>query len=413
MNAPRIKLPAGQNWSCHGCSQCCRGGQLVTVTAAEMQRIEQQQWTAADGVDTATLVVPHGDGFRLGHMNDGACVFLASDGRCRIHAKFGSEAKPLACRMYPLVFHPAGKHLVAGLRFNCPSAVGNRGEPLSGQAAKLHALAGELVPAGHQSIAPPPVGAEPAGEWPDLLCFVKWLDATLADTGLPLALQLVRALRWLRAVERGRLEHISGVDLDEVLAALVKDAAVKVPTLSACPADPSRFGRLFLRLHVLEHARTNSMLDLADARRYRWQMLKAGLRFATGIGRTPQVRDGLGAIPFAAVEKSRGPMPKAGEEMLRRFFRVKLQSLHFCGRAFHNEPLVEGFRSLALLYPTILWLAHWYALSQKREVPTEVDVAAAISMADHHHGYSLHQRWRVRLLNQRNDIARLCVWQGT
>ena len=50
-------MPAGQNWSCHGCTDCCRDQFLVTLSAAEKQRIEQQGWTSADGVDPAAIAI--------------------------------------------------------------------------------------------------------------------------------------------------------------------------------------------------------------------------------------------------------------------------------------------------------------------------------------------------------------------
>lgn len=98
--------------------------------------------------------------------------------------------------------------------------------------------------------------------------------------------------------------------------------------------------------------------------------------------------------------------------MLTRYFRVKIQSLHFCGRAFHDRPLIEGFRSLALLYPVILWLSRWLALSDGRSEFSDADVTRAISMVDYHHSYSPHLEWRVRLLHQRNDIAKWIGWQA-
>jgi lysine-N-methylase len=78
-------------------------------------------------------------------------------------------------------------------------------------------------------------------------------------------------------------------------------------------------------------------------------------------------------------------------------------------------PLVEGFHSLALLFPVILWLARWLAAGEQRASLSAADVARAIAIADHHHGYSPLLgtpgfRWRVRLLAQRDDIARLCWW---
>src|SRR4051794_37961024 len=101
MKVPRIEIPALQNWSCHGCTDCCRGNLLITLSEEEKQRIEKQGWTVAEGVDPSTMFVAQGGGFRLGHQSNGACAFLDASGKCRIHAKFGEEAKPLACRLYP------------------------------------------------------------------------------------------------------------------------------------------------------------------------------------------------------------------------------------------------------------------------------------------------------------------------
>ena len=69
---------------------------------------------------------------------------------------------------------------------------------------------------------------------------------------------------------------------------------------------------------------------------------------------------------------------------------------------------------LALLLPVILWLARWLAAGEQRSSLSEADVARAIAIADHRHGYSPlfgtpGFRWRVRLLAQRDDIARLVL----
>ena len=59
---------------------------------------------------------------RLNHRKDGACVFLGENNRCRIHARYGAEAKPLACRLYPFVLVPTGERWRVGLRFACGTA---------------------------------------------------------------------------------------------------------------------------------------------------------------------------------------------------------------------------------------------------------------------------------------------------
>ncbi|HEX7653930.1 MAG TPA: YkgJ family cysteine cluster protein, partial [Verrucomicrobiae bacterium] len=129
MSHPRVIVPSGQNWSCHGCAKCCSGGMYIPLTPEDIRRLEGLKWPAGEGVPTAQAVVSSLGKSRLGHQPDGKCVFLNAAGRCRIHAQFGEAAKPLACRLFPLVIHPAGKQLVLGLRFSCPSAAGNQGAP--------------------------------------------------------------------------------------------------------------------------------------------------------------------------------------------------------------------------------------------------------------------------------------------
>jgi lysine-N-methylase len=412
MKSLRIEIPAIQNWSCHGCTDCCRNDLLVQLSPGDKQRIEKQGWTKADGVDPGLMIVGEGGRFRLGHQSDGACVFLDPSGRCRIHAKFGAEAKPLACRLYPLVIHPAGQKVVVGLRFSCPSVAANRGQPLAEQRAEIQKLAECVAPDHFNEIPPPAVLAGPGAEWPDLLRFVKRLDTFLAAKDVPLTLRLLRTLYWLGAVEKGSFSQISGPGADEILEVLFQGAVKKLPALPESPARPGRFGRLFFRLLVLEYARTITAEDLRAPSRYRWQMLRAAWRFARAGGRTPALREGLEPVKFAAIEQQFEPLSPAIEVMLTRFFRVKIQSLHFCGRAFYDRPLIEGFRNLALLYPVVLWLGRWLAAGQQRTNLTEADAARAISMVDYHYSYSPYSSWRVRLLAQHDDIARLCAWYG-
>jgi lysine-N-methylase len=408
MKPSHIESPTGQNWSCHGCTDCCRGHLLVSVTAEEKERIERQGWSAADGVDPAKMIVAHGlGGHRLGHQPDGACVFLEASGRCRIHAKFGEAAKPLACRLYPLVIHPAGKKLLVGLRFSCPSAAANRGRSLA-EAAEIPQLARLVVPEDYEQIPPPPVATTSGLDWPDFLRFSRWVDFTLAAADVPMSLKLLRALHWLGAIEKGCLDQITGEGADEIIGALVRSAADKLPDVPVNSEAPSRFGQLFLRLLVLEHAQTPTVADRGVRSAYRWKMLVAACRFISSSGRTPALREGLKSVKFAEIEKSFGTLPPGAEALLTRYFRVKVQSLHFCGIAFHGRPLIEGFRNLALLYPVIVWLARWLAASDGRDRLTEADVVRAVTLVDYQYSYAPYLSWRTRLLHQRNDIARLC-----
>jgi len=346
---------------------------------------------------------------RLGHQMDGACVFLETSGSCRIHAKFGEAAKPLACRLYPLVIHPAGKKLLVGLRFSCPSAAANKGKPLTEAAAEIPKLARLVVPEGYEDLPAPAVASAAGLDWPDFLRFNRWVDITLSPTDVPVSLKLLRALHWLGAIEKGCLDQITGDGADEIIEALVKSAAEKLPDVPLNGEAPSRFGQLFLRLMVLEHAQTASVADRGMRSPYRWKMLLAAGRFISSTGRTPALRPELKSVKFADIEKLFGTLPPAAEALLTRYFRVKVQSLNYCGVAFHGRPLIEGFRNLALLYPVILWLARWLAASDGRDRLSEVDVVKAVTLVDYQYSYAPYLSWRTRLLHQRNDIARLCA----
>jgi lysine-N-methylase len=387
---------------------------LIELSEEEKRRIEAQDWTTADGVDHGTMIVAENGRFRLGHQSDGACVFLDATGRCRIHSRFGEPAKPRACRLFPLTLHPVERKLIVGVRFSCPSAASNSGMPLSAQLPALGELARLVVPEGFAEFRPPAILREADLDWPDFMRFVLCLDKTMSAENQPVALKLQRTLHWLGAVEKAGFDQISGREADEILRALSQNASAELPAV-AKPAKPvTTVGRLLFRTLVFTYARRDSIQNLKAGVGYRMRMLCAMLRFAKATGRVPGLVPGLKPVQFAIVEQSFGSLPSGVEVTLTRFFRVKIQSLHFCGRAFYGMPLIEGFQNLALLLPVIFWLARWRAAAEQRTSISESDIEQAISLADHHHGYSpiLASAWsrqRVRLLARRDDISRLCA----
>jgi lysine-N-methylase len=420
MPAPRLQLPTIQNWSCHSCAGCCRQ-HLIEITDEERHRIEGQSWTAADGIPPDGAVVewhagpPWKKRYRLAHQSDGACVFLDERGLCRIHAKFGEDAKPLACRIYPYAFHPAGKEVTISLRFSCPSVVANRGPSLAENRSEIKRLADAVVPEGATRTAPPAVSARERLEWPDVLRIMRALEATLAESDVPVAIKLLRALFWIDLVGQARFDTVRGDRLADFLGLITQAAAAEVPGELTDPAQPTRVGRMYFRMQVAQYARKDTAADLEGGWRNRARLLKAALAFSRGRGNVPPLQTGFQPVPFATLEAPFGGIPAEAEELLTRYFRVKIAGLHFCGAAYYGVPLVEGFHSLALMLPAVLWLARWRAAGEQRSRLMADDIAQAISVADHHHGYSpalglWPARRRVRTLARHGDIARLIGW---
>ncbi|REJ82083.1 MAG: YkgJ family cysteine cluster protein [Planctomycetota bacterium] len=417
-----LELPTIQNWSCHNCGGCCKQHGIY-ITDEEHDRIEKQNWTEQDGIPAGQPLFVRMGGligkrwWRLAHQPDGSCAFLDEKGLCRIHGKFGEEAKPLACRIYPYAFHPAGKKVVVSLRFSCPSVVKNLGRPVKQQSADLKGIARQIVPDNVTELPPPMVSPGTNVTWPDLQRFVAALDETLAGED-PVVIKLLRALAWMKLVEQSRFDKIEGGRLTEYLNLICTAAEEDVPTdlteLADTLGEPSRIGGAPFRLLVGHYARKDTYADETGLGE-RWRLLRNVLRFTRGTGEIPLVQDCFGPATFESLQGPFGPIPQDAEEIFTRYFRVKVRGMHFCGRAYYGIPLIEGFYSLVLVYPAVLWLARWLATGDGRDSLTTDDIAQALAIADHHHGYSpAFGTWgfrrRVRTLAQLGDIPRLCVY---
>ncbi len=409
MKLPSLEAPSGQNWSCHGCSNCCRGGLLITLDGADRQRIVDQKWTPAEGVDPDSMIVPHGRGFRLGHQADGACVFLTAEGRCRIHARFGEPAKPLACRLYPLTFHPAGPRIAVGVRFDCPSAVQNRGAALSAQLEPLRHLATSALQGMPASVPAPPVFSGRPIEWQEFHRVLRRLDALIAGTDAPLAHRLVRGLHALAALESVPLDALNGRDADLAIEATFRQALTAAAASTLDNANSSLMSRILLRQQVLELARRTTVRNLEQPQRYRWFLLKAAFQFLTGTGRTPDLGEGFGSVPFRTVNRVADSRTGEFDALLTRYLRVKLQTVSCCGVGFHGLSLQNGFRALVLQYAVIRWLARWHSAAAGRTQPETVDLEAAVRRADHNWGHGRNPMAVLRLLVQRGDLGRLAL----
>ncbi len=415
----KIELPTIQNWNCHSCAGCCTQHE-VAITEQERQRIVDQGWTTADGIPEGLPVVktkgpPWARQHLLNWKPDGSCIFLDDKGLCRIHAKFGEPAKPLACRVYPYAFHPAGNKVVVSVRFSCPSAVENKGRSLVDQRKDLEELGKEVVPEFAQNVPPPPVSRGETVEWRDFLRFVGNIEDDLADDSLPVSLRLVSVLSWLKDVERAKFGTLDGKSLEELLLLLRQAARSEIDEDLESFGRPTRMGRLMFRLLVANYARRDTQGVNTGGLRHRIWLFRAATRFSLGRGNVPPLQSVFTEVPFARIEEPFGGIPDEADEMLTRYLRVKVRGLQFCGRAFFGESLVDGFRALALVVPAVLWVARWLAAGEERDRLEANDVARAIAIADHFHAYSPASgsraaRSRVRILEQLDDIRRLVAW---
>jgi lysine-N-methylase len=138
----------------------------------------------------------------------------------------------------------------------------------------------------------------------------------------------------------------------------------------------------------------------------------------SGRSATPSesARESMAAMPtFSQLESEFGGRTAEFDELFVRYFRVKLQGLHFCGRAFYDMSFIDGFRSLTLMHPATLWVARIRAARGGRSVLSLPDVQAALATIDHNFGYSpalgmAQAKKRIRQLAAMQQIPALCSW---
>jgi len=431
MPRPGVLLPVLQRWSCHNCGGCCREHEIA-ITNEEKLRIEHQNWSIADGVTSdRELIVSHGTQWRLNHQDDGACVFLDHNGLCRIHAKFGEVAKPLACRLYPYAIHPAGHMVTISLRFSCPSVVQNLGELVTSCRSSIEALSKEVVPADYQASEAPELRPGQPLQWADITRILAFLERGLSDTSVSFFTRLTRVLSWIELLAKAEGTAVTGDQLARILP-LLHEASVRAYPQDEVPdTAPSGLGRVMFRQLVAQLIRHDTAVARNGGFATRLRMLLQGLRFTLGRGRVPTLQDPE-SVRVAFVERA-GVAEVAGsptfqqleqpfdgrdpelDQLFTRYFQVKLQGLHFCGPAFYEFSVIEGFQSLALMYPAVLWVARLRAAKEGRNTLQRRDVEAALATLDHNYGYSpvlgmSSSRQRIRQLAQMHQITKLCAW---
>lgn len=418
MGLPVLQLPVLQNWDCQATGTCCKEYR-INLSEEERRRIEAQGWDL--GRDLGGYAPFRRTGWLgrrtfLNHRPDGSCVFLSTEGRCRIHERHGYETKPLACRLFPFVLIPAGDRWRVGLRFACPSAAASVGRPLAEHNAELDDLAARLaererlqpLPDGSLTRAPRLGGGQRLG-WPDLLALVDHFLAMLRDRRDPVERRWRRCLAQIDLLRKTRLDQLPPGALAQTLA-ITATAAGDIPKDPHHVPAPTALGRMLFRLAASLYTRKDHGPNRGLAAQGRLAVLGSALRFARGIGRVPGTHRLIPEATFEEAEEPRGPLGPAAEEVLERYYVIKVGSLQFCGPASFGLSFWEGLEALAVTVPLILWVMRLF-----RGVPREEAAVRALSIIDDHFGFNpLLASWRMRFgfqtLARRGELVRLIAW---
>jgi lysine-N-methylase len=422
MSLPVRHLPVLQNWDCHVCGTCCKE-YLVTVTEEERRRIEAQGWDEDSEIGDLPLFRKSGPWwarrYHLTHRGDGSCIFLTEQGRCRIHERLGYDAKPLPCRLFPFLLVPAGDHWRVGMRFACPSAAANKGRSVTEHEAALRLFAAELarregvdLQAGDGGLPPPPLQKRQRVDWPDLLRIMDALLVILRNRDDRMERRLRKCLALVGLCRQARFDQVQGGRLAEFLKIMAESLDGEVPADPASVPPPGWIGRILFRQAVALFTRKDHGPDSGLARQGRLALLVAAWRFAVGRGEVPRLHNRLPETTFAKVEATAGTLPDEAEEILERYFTIKVESLQFCGPTNFHLPFWDGLEMLLLMGAIIFWVTRALA-----DLPRVEAVQRALTIVDDHFGYNRvlrarRQRISFNILARSGELSKLIAWYG-
>ncbi len=372
-----------QRYSCHSCAGCCRDF-TVQLRTEDIARLNEQKWEQRLG--QSPIVEFRGRKW-LRQRADGACVFLESDGRCRIHAEFGLEAKPLACQMFPFVLVPGEKGIQVGLSYACPSMINNRGADIASHTEDVRRMA-RLLPELHQGkTRPVMLTSRLAASREEEDAVARAFERLFGRVDLPMANRLDGAA-WLTSMLRqAKLDNVRDSRLRDLLDLLVETFEEEID--AAGPQDPSPRRMKVLRQIAFAHvedvkigsARGRGIGGLAIRQFWRHHAYGRGRGVVPPIAQTwpTDLRFDMAdrAGPATAEDDVR-----AIDALLLRYLRSRILAGRAWGPGYYDLPIITGLEALWMMIAATGWLARLHAGAHGRTSLTMPDVEAALLRTD-------------------------------
>ena len=396
-----------QRYSCHGCGDCCRDF-TIELRGDDFERVQAQGWDAELG---EPFWVAFAGRRWLRQRADGACIFLGEGGKCRIHARHGVAAKPVACQLFPFSFAPGPRMAQIGVNFACVSVRRSAGAALVTHEAELRRLQA-MVPEALERMPVADLAPDLAATEQEVEAVTQAFDGWLADDSIAGSVRL-EGFAWLaQSLHEARLSRVRGERLVELLHTLVRAAPNELPLLPTLPAS-ARAWRL-LRQAVFARVEDPKIEDLQRSGRLRgvlaqWRRSRAwsrGRGVAPSIRGWPELRlDAMASPPrlFAGADAA------AIDELLRRWLRATLLGGRAWGPGLYGLSVSEGVAMVALNAVCVAWLACARAASTGRGEVRLEDLGEAIGRVDRTSGRapwlgSSGERQRVAFLCHQDAI---------
>jgi lysine-N-methylase len=418
----RFLYPADLRFTCSRCGECCRGSNVL-LAEGEADHLASLPWEGADrdlaGIQPGAALP--GDSvpgrLALSRREDGACVYLGSENQCRIHERFGAEAKPLMCRLFPFGFSTVGDRVAVDVSFACKAVREEWGAPLSTHVlewsrlfpeapreAKRHRfsrkydVAGEILAEVENHILE--LLSEERLSLPDRIRAV-WEFHRLGTTSDP-STDAARKLREVmrKGIPKQILEH-------------------PVPQGSEAMDKTGRavfFHLLFLMLNPTPR----ELLSLSGKAKARAIELRVQ---AADAYRFPDARplvDNRESLATFHTIRAVSPAYLArgdGASLLARYLRAKVQGQRFMTEGDEEIPFLEAVPRLLLAFPMVVWTAKALAAEREAAEVSDVDARGALRLVDRAFGQirlsllpsAQRKAWKFVLLE--TDLPIAATWE--
>lgn len=385
MNLPIIwpDLPR-QRFECRSCANCCRE-LVVHLTRADRAKIDKQKWGGRiEGEPYLRL----GSSYVLRHRPGGGCVFLADDGKCRIHAEFGATEKPAACQLYPFTLEavPGGVHVA--LRFDCPTVAANGDAPIETRKSDIQRLSGELqsqsviaAQEGDGSVTVARGVRLPRAESDQFVAHVvRWLRTE----SVPMPKRLHALGRLTTTLHNAKLKQLDAVSANELVIMLAAGIRELAEDTWDAPVDaPSNREMRLLRQTVFSHCEHVTFEQIVSplwtSMRFRLNQLNRARAMSAGAGTMPMLRGVNGTPAFDAIERvvpDASLSEKEVDGLLLRYLLARFEGRSVFGPGYYGFSIVEGLAALHLSIACIGWMTRCLAAVRQAQSSRDAAIVA-------------------------------------
>jgi len=316
---------------------------------------------------------------RLARREDGACVYLDSDNLCRIQRHFGSDAKPLMCRLYPFGFYPVANRVGVDCSFSCRSVSHGTGAALAARIPEWTALFTEesnKEERQHRLTRQRAMSGEVLWE------FEQYFLSFLTDQSLTLLDRVRCCLQFNRLATTGDPSTPAAAQLRQAIARGLPRQIASIPRGGSMDRTQRVIFYQWLFL-ALNPPPVNIDLLSGQARlREEKRRLAIAQRFTSQQG-APAIDNQDVTVTWeqiAAVDASVAAAPAS--PFLERYLAAKIIGQRFLVAGEEELPLVEAVPLFLLTYPMTIWTARALAAERGADAVAETDLRSALALLD-------------------------------